>query len=208
MRLNIFLLRTIALLCLASQAYAQTELGGSSGSSTMGSGGDWLSPGDFSSFNFPWYSSGGTFYSQGFPDNTFRPFREFYVPTGTPVVGGIISNPASFDIAQRTPSRIYYGNGQALPYSQYVSTVPSKTNDLWVQGATNWTQYVVSPLGTWLQLVANAPAGGPAPSIACILYCQGYEIPALCSVCQLWSLSPGPIMDLMNKRYLIEDGYK
>jgi hypothetical protein len=39
--------------------------------------------------------------------------------------------------------------------------VPSGTNELWVQGATNWTQYVVSPVGTWLQLVANAPVGGP-----------------------------------------------
>ena len=40
--------------------------------------------------------------------------------------------------------------------------MPSKTNDLWVQGATNWAQYVVSPVGTWIQLVANAPVGGPA----------------------------------------------
>jgi hypothetical protein len=49
-----------------------------------------------------------------------------------------------------------------LPYSQYASTVSSKTNDLWIQGATNWTQYVVSPVGTWLQLVAYAPVAGPA----------------------------------------------
>jgi hypothetical protein len=77
-------------------------------------------------------------------------------------VGGIISNPVKFDIAQKTPSKIYYGTGQALPYSQYVSTMPSKTNDLWVQGATSWSQYVVSPVGTWLQLVANAPVGGSA----------------------------------------------
>ncbi len=49
-----------------------------------------------------------------------------------------------------------------MPYTQYKSIVPSNTNDLWIQGATNWTQYVVTPLGTWLQLVANAPVGGPA----------------------------------------------
>jgi hypothetical protein len=79
-----------------------------------------------------------------------------------PVVGGIISTPSKFDIAHRTPSRIYYGTGQALPYTQYISTVPSGTNDLWVQGATSWAQYVVSPVGTWIQLVANAPVGGPA----------------------------------------------
>ena len=110
----------------------------------------------------PGTASGGSFYSQPYSDTTFSPFREYYTTSGTPVVGGIISNPTKFDIAQRTPSRIYYGNGQGLPYTQYVSTVPSKTNDLWIQGATNWTQYVVSPVGTWLQLVANAPVGGPA----------------------------------------------
>jgi hypothetical protein len=132
----------------------------------MGSSGDWLNPntvssGDFSSFSFPWYRSGGSFYRQGFSDITFLPFREYYTISGMPVVGGIISIPAKFNIAQRTPSRIFYGTGQALPYSQYVSLVAPKTNELWVQGATNWTQYVVSPVGTWLQLVANAPVGGP-----------------------------------------------
>jgi len=92
---------------------------------------------------------------------TFSPFTEYYMTSGMPVVGGIVSTPAKFDIAQKMPSEIYYGTGQALPYNQYVSTVPSGTNELWVQGATNWTQYVVSPVGTWLQLVANAPVGGP-----------------------------------------------
>jgi hypothetical protein len=45
---------------------------------------------------------------------------------------------------------------------QYAAAVPSKTNDLWIQGATNRTQYVAIPIGTWLQLVAHAPVGGPA----------------------------------------------
>ncbi len=97
-----------------------------------------------------------------YPDITFSPFREYYTTTGTPVVGGIISNPAKFDITQKTPSSVYYGAGVGLPYTQYASTVPSKTNDLWIQGATNWTQYVVSPVGTWLQLIAYAPVEGPA----------------------------------------------
>jgi hypothetical protein len=57
---------------------------------------------------------------------------------------------------------VYYGDGQGLAYSQYVSTTPSKTNDLWIQGASNWSQYVVVPVGTWLQLVANVPVGGTA----------------------------------------------
>ena len=121
---------------------------------TMGSSGSYP--------NLPLYSSGGSFFRQGVPDTTFSPFKEYYITSGIPVVGGIISTPVKFDIAQRTPSRIYYGTGQALPYTQYVSTMPSGTNDLWVQGATNWAQYVVSPVGTWIQLVANAPVGGSA----------------------------------------------
>ena len=111
---------------------------------------------------FPWYSSGVSFYTQAVPDTTFSPFREFYITSGAPVVDGIISIPIKFDIAQKTPTTIYYGVGQALPYSQYVSTMPSKTNDLWIQGATSWSQYVVSPVGTWMQLVASAPVGGSA----------------------------------------------
>ena len=111
---------------------------------------------------FPWYTTGGSFYSDGYSDITFSPFREFYATSGMPVVGGIISTPTKFDIAQKTPTTVYYGVGQALPYSQYMSSVSSKTNDLWVQGATSWSQYVVSPVGTWLQLVANAPVGGSA----------------------------------------------
>ena len=112
--------------------------------------------------NFPWYTTGGSFYSQPYSDTTFSPYREYYTTSGTPVVGGIVSNPAKFDIAEKTPSSVYYGAGVGLPYSQYASIAPSKTNDLWIQGATNWTQYVVSPVGTWLQLIANAPVGGPA----------------------------------------------
>ena len=129
---------------------------------TMGSRGDYLNPNMIQVTSFPWYTTGGSFYSQAYSDTTFSPFREYYVTSGIPVVGGIISTPVKFDIMQRTPSMVYYGTGQALPYTQYVSTVPSNTNDLWVQGATNWAQYVVTPVGTWIQLVANAPVGGPA----------------------------------------------
>jgi hypothetical protein len=129
------------------------------------SGGDYLNPNSISSGHYPnfsWYSSDVSFTSQEFNDSTFSSFREYYATSGTSVVGGIISTPIQFDIAQKMPSRIYFGTGQPLPYTQYVSTVPSRTNELWVQGATDWSQYVVSPLGTWLQLVAYAPVGGPA----------------------------------------------
>lgn len=75
--------------------------------------------------------------------------------------GRKISTPTRFDITQRTPANIYYAAGQGLPYSQYASITPSETNDLWIQGAGNWSQYVVVPVGTWLQLVANVATGGP-----------------------------------------------
>ena len=185
MKYSKILLVMTVLVCLAFQACAQpvsdsqtntslnnaslkntslknTSLNNASLNNTMGSSGDYLSPNMGQVASFPWYTTGGSFYSQPYSDTTFSPFTQYYTTTGMPIVGGIISTPAKFDITKKTPSSVYYGTGQALPYTQYVSTVPSKTNDLWVQGATNWTQYVVSPVGTWIQLVANAPVGGPA----------------------------------------------
>jgi len=118
-------------------------------------------------YSYPWYSSSGSsFYNQPYSETTFNPYREYYSTAGTTAStkpsGGIVSNPAKYDIRGRTPSVVYYGAGVGLPYSQYASLAPSKTCDLWIQGANNWTQYVVCPVGTWLQLVANAPAAGPA----------------------------------------------
>ncbi|MFZ3148848.1 MAG: hypothetical protein WA137_07380 [Methanothrix sp.] len=172
------------LVCFAVQAFAQDPLGAGSSGSSMGSSGDWISPNmgqvsartnsdsglasmlqwlDTPIPNFPWYNTtSGSFYSQAYNYTTFSPFTEYYTTTGTPVVGGIISNPAKFNLTKKIPSSVYYGAGIRLPYSQYASTVPSKTNDLWVQGAKNWTQYVVSPVGTGLQLIAYAPVEGPA----------------------------------------------
>lgn len=186
MRYSKFLLFTIALICLSFQAYGQMELGG------MGSSGDWLSPdinrigfkGDSGDSRisgmvqwldrpvptFPWYSSDVAFYTEEIPDTTFSPYQEYYTRTwyyeteGTPVpmTGGIVSDPAEFDIATEAPSNVYYGAGLGLPYSQYLSLAPSLTNDLWIRGEMNWTQYVVSPVGTYLQLVADVPIGGHA----------------------------------------------
>ena len=66
---------------------------------------------------------------------------------------------------QKTPSSVYYGAGVGLPNSQYASLLSSKTSDLWIQGTTNWTQYAVVPVGTWLELVAYAPVGGQRVSM-------------------------------------------
>jgi hypothetical protein len=184
MKYSKILIYMTALFCLAFVAGAQSDpLGAGSSGSAMGSSGDWISPNmgqaasransdpglsgmlqwfDQPVSSFPWYTANDSFYSQAYSYTTFSPYTEYYTTTGTTVVGGIISNPTKFDITQKKPSRVYYGAGVGLPYSQYASTVSSKTNDLWIQGATNWTQYVVSPVGTWLQLVAYAPVEGPA----------------------------------------------
>jgi hypothetical protein len=116
--------------------------------------------------NLPWYSSDSSFYKQAAPDATFTPYKEYYTAlgsaAGTATGSGIISNPARYDIAQNSPSSVYYGSGAGLPFSQYSSQVQSQTNDLWIQGESNWTQYVICPTGTWLQLIAHAPAAGVA----------------------------------------------
>jgi hypothetical protein len=168
MKYSEILLFMAALVCLAFQACAQSDYleGGyvrSHDRSMMDPGITgmlhWL---DAPVPSFPWYSSDLTFYKQAVTYTIFSPFREYYTTTGTPVTGGIISNPTKFDITQKAPSSVFYGAGVGLPFNQYESVVPSKTNDLWIQGATNWTQYVVIPVGSWLQLIAYAPVEGPA----------------------------------------------
>ncbi len=110
--------------------------------------------------SFPWYSSDLTFYRRAVPSSLFNPYREYYTTTKTSLVSGVVSNPVKFDISRAMPYSVNYGNGQGLPYSQYASTMTSRTNDLWISGATNWTQYAISPIGASLQLVANVPTGG------------------------------------------------
>jgi hypothetical protein len=116
--------------------------------------------------NLPWYSSDSSFYKQAAPATTFTPYKEYYTAlgsaVGTAAGSGIISNPARYDIAEKSPSSVYYGSGAGLPFSQYSASVQSQTNDLWIQGESNWTQYVICPTGTWLQLIAHAPAAGTA----------------------------------------------
>ena len=108
MKYSKILLFIMALLCLAFQASAQAV--SDSQTNTMGSSGDYLNPNTISGSGyptFPWYSTGGSFYSQGFSDSTFSLFRDYYTSSGMPVVGGIISTPSKFDIAQKTPFKIY-----------------------------------------------------------------------------------------------------
>jgi hypothetical protein len=113
--------------------------------------------------SFPWYTSRDTFYQRGAPEATFSPFRQYYTTSAQRAValGQRVSTPVKYNMSQRTPTNVYYASGQGLPYSQYASIAPSRANDLWIQGTGNWSQYVVVPVGTWLQLVATAPVSGP-----------------------------------------------
>lgn len=113
----------------------------------------------------PWYSSNISFY-YGFnatPEmsRAFSFYSEYYIDTGAPIVGGIISTPIKYELPQ-APSTIYLAGGQQLPYSQYVSAALPRGNELWIQGTPGWSQYIVSPVGTWLQLIAYSPEGGNA----------------------------------------------
>ena len=102
MKYTKILLLITAFLCLAFQAWAQPV--SDSQTNTMGSSGDYLNPNSISGGgypNFPWYSTGGSFYSQGFSDSIFSPFRDYYTSSGTPVVGGIISTPQLNTISLR-----------------------------------------------------------------------------------------------------------
>lgn len=110
--------------------------------------------------SYPWYSSDLTFSRQIAPSSTFAPYREYYSTQAIHMDGEIVSNPVKFNVTQSPPSYLYYGNGQGLAYAQYLSITAPQANDLWIRGRQNWTQYLVSPVGTTLDLVARVPLGG------------------------------------------------
>jgi hypothetical protein len=88
-------------------------------------------------------------------------YTQYYgMPTGSaPMVH--IGASVPFDISAKTPSNVYLGSqNQAMPYAQYVSSPSTGANSLWIQGATNWTQYVTAPQGATVTLIAISPAGG------------------------------------------------
>ena len=110
--------------------------------------------------SYPWYSTDLAFSRQIVPSSTFIPYTEYYSNLAIPIDSEIISNPFRFDVNQAPPSYLFYGNGQGLAYTQYLSITSPEANDLWIRGKENWTQYLVSPVGTTLDLVANVPTGG------------------------------------------------
>jgi len=114
--------------------------------------------------SFPWYGSDLSFYKRLAPASAFTPFSQYYAEAmaegETPREAEIISSPVPFNITAGAPKNVFFGSGQGLPFSQYLSTEPSRSSDLWIRGRENWTQYVVSPVGAAVELVANVPGGG------------------------------------------------
>jgi hypothetical protein len=87
-------------------------------------------------------------------------FSEFYINTSVPVIG---FTPVKFDVTHKMPSRIYFGNGRDVTYTQYQSAIAAaRGNELWIQKGLDWSAYAIVPTGTGMQFIAFAPAGGQA----------------------------------------------
>ncbi|MCK9564562.1 MAG: hypothetical protein M0Q43_00765 [Methanothrix sp.] len=85
---------------------------------------------------------------------------EFYINTSVPVIG---FNPVKIDVTHKMPSKIYFGSGREVTYTQYQSAVATaRGNELWIQKGLDWSAYAIVPAGTGMQFIAFAPAGGQA----------------------------------------------
>ncbi|MHB8117710.1 MAG: hypothetical protein ACYDHX_03125 [Methanothrix sp.] len=87
---------------------------------------------------------------------------EFYINTSVPVIGGF--TPVKIDVTHKMPSRIYFGSGREVTYTQYQSAIATtaRGNELWIQKGLDWSAYAIVPAGTGMQFIAFAPAGGQA----------------------------------------------
>jgi hypothetical protein len=87
-------------------------------------------------------------------------FSEFYINTSVPVIG---FTPVKFDVTHKMPTRIYFGNGRDVTYTQYQSAIATaRGNEMWIQKGLDWSAYAIVPAGTGMQFIAFAPAGGQA----------------------------------------------
>ncbi len=85
---------------------------------------------------------------------------EFYINTSVPVIG---LTPVKFDVTHKMPTRIYFGSGRDVTYTQYQSAIATtRGNELWIQKGLDWSAYAIVPAGTGMQFIAFAPAGGQA----------------------------------------------
>lgn len=93
---------------------------------------------------------------------TFPQYAEYYTMPQGSAPSNVIGAPQTVANLGSNPSTVYVGSQQqAVPYTQYQSTTNyAGGNDLWIQGATNWTQYAVIPLGSTVTLLAMSASGG------------------------------------------------
>jgi len=83
-------------------------------------------------------------------------FSDFFAMEEPATTGEVMAyNPSGIE-----PTSVSFGD-RTVSYYAYRSTY-SGTNSLWIMGASSWTQRVVCPLGSYLSLLAYAPAGGRA----------------------------------------------
>lgn len=97
------------------------------------------------------------------PSSTFSPYREYYTAyttTISPVSGSSLGSPVPYDITGKAPIGVFYRNGLWLPYATYASYQSVPSNDLWISGQTNWTQYALMPVGASLLMLSSVPLGG------------------------------------------------
>jgi len=88
-------------------------------------------------------------------------FSEFYINTSVPVMGGF--TPVKIDVTHKMPTRIYFGSGRDVTYTQYQSAIAAaRGNELWIQKGLDWSSYAIVPVGTGMQFIAYAPTGGQA----------------------------------------------
>ncbi len=146
----------IVTLLMSGAAFAQGSSGYNGSFTGFNASGDYLSSG------FPWEDF-GSMDTSGFDfSSTYSHYSEYYYKSSVSMSSGIISTPVKFEVTKKVPTSILVG-GQAVPYTQYASSLAQvQPSQLWIQGSTDWTQYVICPAGTWIRLVTNAPWAGQA----------------------------------------------
>jgi len=86
-------------------------------------------------------------------------YSQFYTALTGSVPSAHVLPPVQFNLTGKTPASVYFGiQMQQVPYSTYQSTASG--NALWIQGATDLSQYAAVPQGTMVSLLAISPNEG------------------------------------------------
>jgi len=94
--------------------------------------------------------------------NASAQYSQYYTMNAGTVPSTHIGVPQQTEIAGNMPNTVYFSNQmQAVPFAQYQSSPTySESNSLWAKGSTDWSQYVVVPVGANVSLLAISPKGG------------------------------------------------